>query len=101
MKDVSASNTCLQWFRQQVERTHSALSESLPLCSSVSQLRKHPGPTPFSININDLPAVPQKCISYSYADDTKLQVSFKLQNKDIAVAEMNEDMVLYKLLAKS
>ena len=30
--------------------------------------------------------------SHSYVDDTKLQISFKLQNKDIAVAEMNEDL---------
>ena len=32
------------------------------------------------------------CISHSYVDDTKLQISFKLQNKDIAVVEMNEDL---------
>ena len=50
------------------------------------------GPLLFSIYVNDLPAVPQKCISHSYVDDTKLQVSFKLQNKEIAVAEMNEDL---------
>ena len=36
--------------------------------------------------------VPQKCISHSYVDDTKLQISFKLQNKDIAVAEINDDL---------
>ena len=29
---------------------------------------------------------------HSYVDDTKLQISFKLQSKDIAVAEMNEDL---------
>ena len=39
LKDVGASNTCLQWFRsylsdrQQVVRTNSTLSESLPLGS--------------------------------------------------------------------
>ena len=50
------------------------------------------GPLLFSIYVNDLPAVLQKCISHSYVDDTRLQISYKLQNKDIAVAKINEDL---------
>ena len=43
LKDVGASNTCLQWFRsylsdrQQVVRINSTLSESLPLSTGVPQ----------------------------------------------------------------
>lgn len=62
-----------------------------PLCSGFAQ-GSILDPLLFSIYVNDLSAVsPQKCISHSYVDDTKLQISFKLQSKDIAVAEMNED----------
>ena len=43
LKDVGASNTCLQWFhsylsdRQKVVKIKSTLSEPLPLCSGVPQ----------------------------------------------------------------
>ena len=75
--------------RQQVVKI--TLSERLSLCSGVPQ-GSNLGPLLFSINVNDLPVVPQKCNSHSYGDDSKLQISSKLQNKDIAVAEMNEDL---------
>ena len=75
LKDVAASNTCLQWFRsdlsdrQQVVRINSKLYVSLPLCSGV---RKGSilGPLFFCTYVNDLSAIPQKYILHSYINDT-------------------------------
>ena len=71
LKDVGASNTCLQWFRQQVVRIKATLSEYLTLRSGVPQ-GSILGPLLFSIYVNNLPAVPWKCISNCLVDDTKL-----------------------------
>ncbi len=40
-----------------------------------------------------MPSVPEKCKSNSYVDDTKLSVSFHLQNKQGAIEDMNEDLL--------
>ena len=91
LKDAGAHSTCLQWFRsylgdrKQVVKINSTLSESLPLCSGIQQ-RSILGPRFFSLYVNGLPAVPQKCISHSYVDDTKLQIAFKPQSKRITGA---------------
>lgn len=96
--DVGASYPCLQWFcsylsdRQQVVRINSTSSEPLILTSGVPQ-GSILGPLLFSIYVNDLPAVSRKCSSQCYVDDTKLLVSFKIEDKINAITDMNEDLL--------
>ena len=48
------------------------------------------------IYVNNLPTVPQTCSSQSFVDDTKRYLSFQLKNKPQAVAEINQDLVLFR-----
>ena len=88
----------LLWFRsylsnrKQVVKIHTTKSELLPVVSSVPQ-GSILGPLLFSIYVNDMPSVPEKCKSNSYVDDTKLSVFFHLQNKQGAIDDMNEDLL--------
>ena len=86
LKDVGASNTCLQWFRsdlsdwQQVVRINSKLCKSLPLCSGVPK-GSILGPLFFCIYVNDLSIVPHKYILHSYKDDTTVAHKGHAANK--------------------
>ena len=46
----------------------------------------------FSVYMNDLPSVPQHCSVQCYVDDTKLLLSFQLQDQSRIVAEINQDL---------
>ena len=42
--------------------------------------------------MNDLPSVPQHCSAQCYVDDTKLLLSFRLQEQSRILAEINQDL---------
>ena len=94
LQDVGASRSLIQWFasylseRHQVVKINSAFSQPLPLVSGVPQ-GSILGPLLFSIYINELPSVSMKC----YVDDTKLLVSFQVQDKQSAISDLNEDLL--------
>ena len=77
--------------RHQVVSIHSAVVEPLHLVSGVPQgsiLRPHL----LSIYANDLPSVARKCSLQCYVDNTKLLISFQIQDKHSAVSDMNKDL---------
>ena len=98
MSVLQSKELIIEWFhsylidRKQVVKIHSATSEPLSVVSGVPQ-GSILGPLLFSVYVNDLPSVPQKCNSHCYVDDTKLHVSFHLQNKYSAIEDMNEDLL--------
>jgi hypothetical protein len=50
------------------------------------------GPTLFNIYINDLPMVPNDGSLKSYVDDSKLLLSFSVNEANSAVVKLNEDL---------
>jgi hypothetical protein len=51
------------------------------------------GPLLFSIYVNDLPSAAKNCSSESYVDDTKLLLSFRINDSDTALTDLNEDLI--------
>ena len=45
---------------------------------------------------NDLPSMSMKCSSQCCVDDTKLLVSFQVQDKHLAIPDLNEDLLNVK-----
>ena len=97
LQDVGASPLALEWLqwfrsyltaRYQVVTIGTASSERLHVASGVPQ-GSILGPLLFSIYMNDLSSVPQHCSVQCYVDDTKLLLSFRLQDQSRIVAEIN------------
>ena len=76
-------------------RINAALSEALPVLCGVSQgsmLRA----LLFSIYINDLSAASEMCSSACYIDDTKLILSFTVEESHTTAVKNNDDLQLMR-----
>ena len=88
----------LLWFhsylasRCQVVRIHAALSDRLPVACGVPQ-GSILGTLLFSIHLNDLSAVPRNCLHQLYVHDTKLLMSFLLEDQRNVTDDMNRDLL--------
>lgn len=97
LEDVGASPLALQWFRSyltarsQVVTIGKASSERLHVASGVPQ-GSILEPLLFGIYMNDLPSVLQHCSVQCYVDDTKLLLSFRLQDQSRLIAEISQDL---------
>ena len=97
LRNVEASPSALGWFESYLSgRKHSVgigstLSSPLPMKSGVPQGSIF-GPLLFNIYVNDLPTVSQNRNIECYADDSKLFLSFSLNELDTAVAKVNEHL---------
>ena len=98
LKDVGTSTSATKWFRSyltsryQVVRILTAVSERLQVVSDVPQ-GSILGTLLFSVYVNNLPVAPQHCSAQCYVDDTKLLMSFRLQDQLSAVSKINQDLL--------
>ena len=98
LKDAGTSTSATKWSRSyltsryQVVRIYTAVSERLHVVSGVPQ-GSILGPLLFSVYVIDLPVAPKHCSAQCHVDDTKLLMSFRLQDQLSAVSKMNEDLL--------
>ena len=96
--DIGLSSSANQWFRSylsnryQAVRINTALSEPLLMRCGVPQ-RSILGQLLFTVYTNDLPSIPQHCSTDCYVDETKLLMSFQVQDCEPTMAAMNDDLI--------
>ena len=101
LQDVGASTSLLRMFTSYLSERNktvcigSTLSDALLLASGILQ-GSILGPLLFTIYVNDLLTVPKICSSDCYVDDTKLYMSFGVQNCKNAVSAINEDLFRFR-----
>ena len=97
LKDISLSASALQWFESYLSQRNQAvcinplLSDRLPVASSVPQ-GSVLGALLFSIYVNDLPNICQDCSTECYVDDTKLLLSFNVNDPTQGTERLNSDL---------
>ena len=98
LQDIGLSFSAIQWFRSylsnryQAVRINTALSEHLLMRCGVPQ-GSILGPLLFTVYANDLPSIPQHCSTNCYFGDTKLLISFQVQDCEPTMAAMNDDLI--------
>jgi len=98
LQDIGISTsgiTCVNSYlsqRHQVVHINMELLEPLPVDSSVLQ-GSIPGTLLFSTYVNNLPPDFKHCQSESYVDDTKLHISFSIQDWANTILDINDDLI--------
>ena len=96
-KPLGWAPSAISWFnsylsqRSQVVGINAALSDALPVMCGVPQ-GSVLGALLFSIYVNDLPAVSEVCSTACYVDDTKLILSFTVNESHAAEGKINADI---------
>ena len=100
LQDICLSLSAILWFRSywsnryQAVRINTALSQPLLMRYGVPQRSMRIlGPLLFTAYTHDLPSIPQHCSTDCYVDDTKLLMSFQVQDCEPTVAAMNDDLI--------
>ena len=89
--------SALEWFssyltnRSQRVRLGESLSQQLSLSHGVPQ-GSILGPLMFTVYVNDLPSIVVNCKPECYVDDSKLYISFLVNNLDLAIDQINKDL---------
>ena len=98
LQDIGLSPSTILWFksylsnRYQAVRINTALSEPLLMRHSVPQ-GSILSPLFFTAYTNDLPSNPQHCPTDCSVDDTKLIMSFQVQDCEPTMGAMNNDLI--------
>ena len=95
---VGASPSTVNWFkrylsnRYQYVRIDSTISNTVPITHGVPQ-GAILSPLLFCIYLNDLPSAHSSCKLESFADDSKLFLSFPLMELDAAIEKLEQDLL--------
>ena len=97
LKAIGLAPSAISWFnsylsqRSQVVRINAELSDALPVMCGVPQ-GSVLGALLFGIYVNDLPAVSKVCSTACYVDDTKLILSFTVDECHATEDKINDDL---------